>query len=207
MPVSIKKDEIVTLFGVAEPDNHYGYATFYEISGDFKFPYDLEYLIEKWTEADCSGAAMNGITDPNEIRDSFMEWANYPIYRGTFIFTGTRKAIKEIEEEIEPDYDQEGSSQYTLEYLKSVFEEIEGLNEVIFLNIEDGKFIPLKGLQATPAGVIGVIVDRIMDSKKSAQIVSKMRSKNPDNPIIKEIQNRTGSDIFTTLADLGDLGF
>ena len=207
MSVPTKKDEIVTLFGVAEPDNHYGYATFYEINEDFKFPYDLKYLIEKWTEADCSGPAMNDITDPNEIRDAFMEWANYPIYRGTFIFTGTREAIKKMEDGFEPDYNQEGSGQYNLEYLKSVFQEIEGLNEVIFIDIEDGKFVPLKGLQATSDGVIGVIADHIMDSKKSAQIVSKMRSKSPDNPIMKEIQNRTGSDVFKTLGDLGDLGF
>jgi hypothetical protein len=206
MPVSTKKDEIVTLFGVAEPDNHYAYATFYEISEDFKFPYDLKYLIDKYTEADCSGPSMDGTTDPEEIRNMFMDWGNYEIYRGTFIFVGTRKAIKEIDP-IEPDYNQEGSGQYSLEYLKSVFGEIEGLNEVIFINIEDGVFLPLKGSPEYRGDIIETIADYVINSNNSAGIVSKIRGKASDNPITKEIQNRTGSDIFKTLGDLGDLGF
>ncbi len=207
IPLTEEKTGLVTVFGLFEPDNHYAHPELY-VSEDFKFPHPEEYLLEKYKEADCSGPSMVGGMSEDEIINMFRDWGNYELYGGSFIFVGTEKAIREVEDlSIEPDYDYEGSAQFPVENLKEYIEEIEGLENVIFINPEDGIFQALKGTADYEGNISKLIAGYVLQSNNSASIISKIRRANPDNPILGEIASMSNPDVLKTLGDLGDLGF
>ena len=203
-------EDIISVFAIFQPDNHYAYPLS-EISEDFKFPYDLEYLIEKYKSADCSAVNMVDVSGEDEIRDMFFEFGYYEVYKGVFIISGTKEAIDQIDfSNVEQDWQSDGVGMFPANNYGEYLQKIEGLASSIFINLEDGKMEIFNGdgkIKGDDSGYIKIIADSILKSKKSARLISKLRNNDPNHPVLKEIQDKTGSDVLQTLGDLGDLGF
>ena len=213
-------EEIITRFGVCMPDGHYGFPDMF-LSKEFVFPKSDSELLDKNAEANYSTLAQwpDPVTE-HERMEIFKEYGYYDVYRKIFILQGTKKALENIEDQAaefmedinDTDY---GIDHFNLDSFKKNLQDneytkssLEGLKLVISVDPNTGEWRVLFGEDlGSDDETIEKIADYIISDNMAASVVSKLRKSNPDNPILTAINKKVNSDIFSTLGDLGDLGF